>query len=413
MLVTAESRLRDALTREDVEYGRRIQQELHRRPELSGREVETASRVADELSRAGARVVLPQVGGSRMSREAADAEGEPGAWQGVLARFGSDASESAGGVLIRCELDALPIAERADVAYRSEVSGVAHLCGHDGHMATLLTLARVLGRFPSPGRPPIWLLFQPAEETGEGARAVLSDSRWPSAEIERAYALHNLPGFARGTVVLRAGTMCCASAGVEVELVGRAAHAAQPETGNSPARSLAALIEGLEQRDDRPGTEFATVVGAELGARAFGTAPDAARLFVTLRSATDRGLAAQIERLRTVVDRLARRDGLRAAVSTSDEFAATVNDEEEVARVRRVAAALAGPAEREPWIDLGEPFRWSEDFGLLLGTSAGALLGLGAGRNTAALHDPEYVFPPELVGIGARLLLGVLDDLCS
>ena len=393
-------RLRERLDRTDVEWGQSRLRTLHRHPELSGLEERTALLVAEELQRSGADEVLTGVGSLEGSRA-----------HGVLARFGP---REGAGVLLRCELDALPIEERTELAYRSEIPGCAHLCGHDGHMAILLTVARVLGRSGgservAPRSGPVWLLFQPAEETGAGARAVCADARMAGLDLRRAYALHNLPGYPLGAVVARAGTMCCASTGAEITLRGRAAHAAQPETGRSPARALAELIAWLEDRDDPPGLDFATVVGAELGERAFGTAPDTARLFVTMRSAADAGLSARLEALREHTAELASRDGLETSIALHDGFKATVSDEQEIARVRSVARALPGTS----WVEPTEAFRWSEDFGELLASRRGAFIGLGAGEKTPALHDPEYVFPSELIERGARLWLALLDQLAE
>lgn len=394
------SQTRATLTSEDVEHGRALLRVLHRRPELSGQEEQTARLVQKELARAGADEVVTSVG-RRIGRS--DDGAEQNAGRGVLARFGSGDRT---GVLLRCELDALPIEERTELEYRSEVPGRAHLCGHDGHMSILLTVARVLGRRER-SAPVVWLLFQPAEETGAGARAVGSDPRFETLAIRHAYALHNLPGFPLGSVVMRSGTMCCASTGVDIELSGRAAHAAQPETGRSPARALAELMGELERRDDPPGSDFATVVGAELGERAFGTAPDTARLFVTLRSALDAGLAERLDTLREHVEAVARRDGLEVRVHCCDTFKATVNDASEVARIRD----LVGTMDDLQWIEPAEPFRWSEDFGELLAGRSGALIGLGAGEETLPLHDPGYVFPDRLVERGATLLLRLLARL--
>ena len=389
--------LAERLTNDDLDHGRQLLHDLHRHPELSGGEVRTASRVRSELLDAGADEVLEELGTPQRG------EGEDATWHGVLARFGPVAK---GGILLRCELDALPIEERTEIDYRSGVPGCAHLCGHDGHMSILLTVARVLGRRRD-SEMPVWLLFQPAEETGAGARAVRADPRWRAVDaVRRRYAVHNLPGFPLGAVVMKAGTMCCASTGVEIELSGRAAHAAQPETGRSPARALSALIDRLEQRADPPGCDFATVVGAELGERAFGTAPDSARLFATLRSPSDEALSARLEALRRDMKTVAERDGLRPSLRCHDEFRATVNDSEAVARVRDAVAAVADGPE---WVEPAEPFRWSEDFGELLQGRSGALIGLGAGMQAAPLHDPEYVFPEQLIARGASLLLSLVD----
>ena len=148
-------------------------------------------------------------------------------------------------VLLRCELDGLPIREISEHPYRSEIPGKGHLCGHDGHMVCLLGVARVLRQRPARGR--VILLFQPAEETGAGAQAVIEDPRWPELRPDVAFAYHNLPGRPLGEIGLRPGPGNCASRGMQVLLEGKSSHAAAPEDGLSPAAAMATLMTALPQ----------------------------------------------------------------------------------------------------------------------------------------------------------------------
>jgi len=233
--------------------------------------------------------------------------------------------------------------------------------------------------------------------------AVLADPAFAAIAPEAAFALHNLPGYELGSVVVREGTFCCASRGLAVSLQGRPAHAAQPETGRSPSAALARILGFLEEQGPRVGdSSFATVVGASMGGPAFGTAPGSARVWLTLRAVTDADLDGLHRSVETEVGRLADDAGLGWSASIHDDFPATVNDEDQCARVARVAGRRALRAER--------PFRWSEDFGRFLQRTPGALVGLGAGRDAVDLHDPAYRFPPELVPIGAELLLEIVAD---
>ena len=197
--------------------------EMHRWPELSGEEKETARRVVDALSGLEPDQIETDVGG-----------------HGVVALFGAKAT-ARHRIILRCELDGLPIEDLSDAPYRSQVPGKGHLCGHDGHMAILLGVARTLSRHPLETTDVI-LLFQPEEETGAGARAVLEDGRLQILKPDFALSLHNVPGQTLGEIGLVAGPVNCASRGMKVSFSGRTAHASQPETGRSPALAMAEVL---------------------------------------------------------------------------------------------------------------------------------------------------------------------------
>lgn len=355
---------------------------LHRAPELSGEEHQTAARLADLMRGLGARVVTG-LGGT-----------------GVAASFGSGAR----GLLIRCELDALPIVETGVPEWRSRRPGVAHLCGHDGHMAILYAVAHGLA-----GRDPgcrVILLFQPAEETGAGARAVLDDPRFADLRADMAISLHNLPGLPLGAVALREGPVNCASRGLRVRLTGRTSHASEPEKGLSPGVALARLIPelaGLSRSlpTEDPGFRLATVTHARLGVPAFGVAPGEAELFVTLRTLLDDQMAALEAAARSLVAEAATALGFE--ITVHDAFGHCMNAPEAVAVLRAACAGM--PAAAEPVL----PMRASEDFGLFGSVMPSAMLFVGSGETCPVLHAPDYDFPDDLVGVGAGVFLRAVE----
>ncbi|MCH8959733.1 MAG: M20/M25/M40 family metallo-hydrolase, partial [Proteobacteria bacterium] len=258
---------------------------------------------------------------------------------------------------------------------------------------------------PACGR--VVLLYQPAEETGQGAAAVIADEKFAPIKPDFCFALHNLPGFPVGEIVVRNGTFSCASRGMAIRLAGRTAHAAQPETGVSPAKAMCVLIAELSELPSAMdfGNElaFATVVGSRLGERAFGTAPGEAEIWVTLRSETDATMARMVSHVESRIRQLAVEHGLESGIAYRDIFAATVNSERAVDVIRR--AAGSGP------LSIAEqPFRWSEDFGCFASVAQCAMFGLGAGEAMAELHNPDYDFPDALISLGADIFLGILEQ---
>lgn len=366
----------------------RLRRELHQCAELSGQERETAARVMAFFEPLGPDQVYSNLGGHGLAFVFAGAD--PGLT-----------------VLLRCDLDALPIREVNDFPHVSMSSGVSHKCGHDGHMAIMAAVGvKLAGRRPARGRAV--LLFQPAEENGQGARAVIEDPRFGKIRPDHVFALHNLPGFAMGEVLVREGTFCCASSGVVIELEGSTGHAAQPETGRNPAGAMCGIMEALENLGGPSGVaeeiSFATVVGARLGVDdCFGTTPGAARIMATIRAETDESLTRLASRVESTVAGIAENEGLSWDLTYRDEFPATVNAPDAVATIRRTATS--GTVK-----DMASPFHWSEDFGYFTGLTNGALFGLGAGVETPALHHPAYDFPDELIQSGAALLRNILED---
>ena len=364
---------------------RTLRQRLHALAEPSGAEAATASLVAEELARLRPSALLTGLGG-----------------HGVAAVFGNSGAAPGPTVLLRAELDAVAVPETLGVSHASRTPRTAHKCGHDGHMTILLGVARRLAVGPPPaGR--VVLLFQPAEETGAGAAAVAAEPRLRALAPDWLFALHNLPGYDAGRVLVRPGAFAAGSAGMRVRLSGRNAHAAQPEPGHSSDPALNELIMALvtlPPPETGGALALVTVTHARLGDPSFGVAPGEADLLATLRSDDDRALDDLRRRATRAARAVARRHRLNCAITWEEVFPVVWNDPLATALVRRVAVAeglpLARPRE--------SAFRWSEDFGVLARLGKGALFGLGAGRRHPGLHAPEYDFNDDLLPIGISLL---------
>jgi amidohydrolase len=364
-----------------------LRHSLHQNPELSGQETGTARRIVEFFEPLRPDETLTELGGT-----------------GLAFSFGS--SESGPTVLLRCELDALPIQEVNEMSYRSVTDGASHKCGHDGHMAILAEVGAALSeKRPNNGR--VVLLYQPAEESGAGAAAVIADQQFDEIRPDYVFGLHNLPGFPAGEVILRPGTFACASRGMIVRLKGKTAHAAQPETGISPSRAMCKIIDEFEKLSERlsVGSELvlATVVGAHLGENSFGIAPDVATVYATLRSETDDTMKSVVRHCESLVEDTAKAEALEFDVAYEEIFSATMNSDKAVSTIEKACEGLAVTR-------VEQPFRWSEDFGRFTQISEGAFFGLGAGVDRPQLHNADYDFPDELIAKGSQVFLRIVDQ---
>lgn len=366
-----------------------LRRKLHQHPELSLEEHDTAARIIDFMHALNPDAVVKNIGGT-----------------GVAITFGNMENSEETHVMLRCELDALPITELNTFAHKSQCHGVSHKCGHDGHMAILAAVAEHYSQHKHQNGQ-VTLLFQPAEETGQGAEAVINDPQFQLSP-DYVFALHNVPKFEMGEIIVKSGTMCCASRGATIRFEGKTAHAAQPETGISPVHAINALIPVLTDLPQLINATsqftFATIVGVNIGEKAFGTAPSLGEVYVTLRSETDSEMSQLICEIETKAKALAEQHQLSLSVHYEDVFDATVNHPQAVDVIK---AALADES-----ITLTDtPFRWSEDFGRFTQRHCGALFGLGAGRATPDLHNADYDFPDELIATGSGYFIKLIDHI--
>ncbi|WBU62838.1 amidohydrolase [Paracoccus aerodenitrificans] len=378
------------LTNADIAELTDFRRELHRRPELSGQEHQTAARIAALMQDLGADEIRTGIGGT-----------------GVVAAFRGNALGPS--VMFRAELDALPILEAEGPAHRSLTEGVAHLCGHEGHMTGLAGLARLISR-KRPARGTVWLLFQPAEETGAGSAAMLADPGLPA--FDYGFAIHNYPGLARNHALIAPGTMNCASVGMKARLTGATSHASEPEKARTPAPAIAAILPALTglSRGTQAQEDFrlVTITHISMGEPAFGITPGNAEIWVTLRTCTDEGMASLRDTATGIVQDAAETQGLGVAFEWHDDFAASSNHPE-------ATAIFARAAEDEGFIlsDQGLPMRASEDFGRFGGRAKTAMILLGCGEDHPPLHAGNYDYPDDLIASSVLLLHRVARDLTS
>lgn len=364
---------------------------LHACPERSGEEVRTAATVTHFLSAYSPDALLTEVGG-----------------HGVVAVFASSVPGPT--VLVRADLDAVRV-ERNEHHIGADQDSMRHVCGHDGHMTMVAGLAPLLHhRRPQRGR--VALLFQPAEETGEGAARVLEDARFRDVKPDFALGLHNLPGLPLGTVALASGVFASASVGMYARFVGQASHAAQPELARSPRASVGRLLSSLpelssgsnapESRADET-YRLITITHARLGRESFGVTPGAAEVLATLRATSRVTLRAFQNEVETLVLQEAQRENLNVRIDWVEDFPETRNDAALVQTLDEVATEAGLGVER-----MTAPMPWSDDFGQFSAEFPSAYFGLGSGVDNSGLHQPEYAFPDALIPVGTRLF----DRMC-
>ncbi|MGH6615409.1 amidohydrolase [Sphingomonas sp.] len=363
---------------------------FHQHPELGFEEVETAAFVADRLRSWGIETHVG-IGGT-----------------GVVGVVRGD--RPGPGIGLRADMDALPIEEQGQAAYRSTRPGLMHACGHDGHTAMLLGAAQVLaGRRDFAGT--VNLIFQPAEEGLGGAQAMIDAGLFERFACEAVYALHNAPPLPFGTAAVHAGPACAGAARFRVEVRGQGGHAATPHLTASPvsaAAELVTLIEAIPARRIQASGMAVITVASINGGSAFNVVPDSVTLTGTARAfdaATMQALEAELRRRCAGVD-LAH--DVRCEVSFDILFPPTVNHAGEAGIA---ATALTDMLGMDAVIRDMPPVTGSEDFAYMLEQLPGAyvLLGTRVADDTPMLHSPDYDFEDRLLPIGASFFLKLVD----
>jgi len=378
------------LTNHDLVQLTKFRRELHQYPELSGKEIKTAQKILYALKDMKPSKIIDKMGG-----------------HGLAAIF--DSQEKGPTLLFRAELDALPIQEKNNLPWASNLPGVSHTCGHDGHMTMLLALGRIISRNPIKcGK--VVLMFQPSEENGQGARAVISDPRYEQIKPDLAFAIHIEPGRPFGYVSTRPGLMNCASLGLKITLHGKTAHAADPDDGISPSHAVAEFIQKISEfnHGDELNNNFrlTTVTHVQIGEQTFGISPGDASIFVTLRTSNDDSLSQLDKDVRGLVSNISKQFKLTFDFEIFDHFAASINDKE-----AHDIAVNAMKSLNINYGSIGVPMRASEDFGIFGKQSKAAMLCLGPGENYAALHNPDYDFNDDLIPIGTSIFERITRDL--
>ena len=292
-------------------------------------------------------------------------------------------------IVLRADYDALAMPD----------GSAKHLCGHDGHAAALCGAA-MMAEGKTFGRN-IFFLFQPAEETGAGAEPCCEV--FQKETIDEIYGAHNLPGIPLGQVTTRPGTFACASRGVTLIFKGKPTHAAYPENGISPATAVGKLlceIPALSSVKKYNGMTLCTVIGVEMGEKAFGAAAEKAEIWLTLRAEHDCDLVTLNNSILQFSETLAKEYQLDFSYETQDIFPATENTPENAEKILSLCSGTV----------LDVPMRWSEDFGHYLNHCKGAFFGIGAGEEHPPLHTEHYEYPDRLLQSAIEVFYKLMES---
>ena len=374
----------------DIQAWRR---DIHEHPELQYDVHRTAGFVADRLREFGCDEVVTGLGRT----------GVVGVIKGR--KPGGNGEHKVIG--LRADMYALPIQEATNLPYASRTPGKMHACGHDGHTAMLLGAARYLAETRNFAGDAV-VIFQPAEEGGAGAAAMIKDGLMDRFGIEQVYGMHNGPGVPVGSFAIRQGPIMAATAAVDIRIEGYGGHAARPHKCIDSVMVGAQLITAMQQvvaRNVDP-LDSAVISLCEFHAgNARNVIPQTAELRGTVRTLTKEVSALVEKRIREVVAGVAQMTGARIDLSYEHGYPVTVNHAVQTDVAARVAKEIAGDAN----VHEMPPMMGAEDFPFMLEARPGAFIFCGNG-DSAGLHHPAYNFNDEAILYGTSYWIKLVEN---
>jgi len=354
--------------------------DLHAHPELQYDVHRTAGAVSEKLKSFGCDDVVTGLGRT----------GVVGVIRG---------SKPGGKVIgMRADMDALPIEEATTVAYKSTVPGKMHACGHDGHTAMLLGAAKYLAETRNFAGTAV-VIFQPAEEGGAGARAMMDDGLFDRFGIEEVFGMHNYPGMPIGQFAIRSGPMMASTDTISIDLEGVGGHAAWPHFGVDTVLVGAQIVNQLQSivaRNVDPLHAAVISICMFQAGHTDNVIPQQAKLRGTARALSPKVRDLLQKRVREVVEGTARAYGAKAELTYTTGYPVLVNEERKTAFAAGVAREVAG---KDKVNTDCAPLMGAEDFAFMLQERPGAFIYIGNG-NSAQLHNPAYDFNDEAIPVG-------------
>jgi len=374
----------------DIQAWRR---DIHQHPELGYSEHRTAAFVAERLKEFGCDEVATGLGGT----------GVVGVIKGRKAAGNGDVRT----IGLRADMDALPIEEATGLPYASRTSGKMHACGHDGHTAMLLGAARYLAETRNFAGDAV-VIFQPAEEGGAGAAAMIKDGLFERFTIDQVYGMHNGPGIPVGSFATRPGPIMASTDAVNIHIEGRGGHAAKPHLSIDSVMVGAQLITALQSivsRNVDP-LESAVISICEFHAgNARNVIPQTAELKGTVRTLTPEVRTLVGKRVREVVEGVARLTGARIDLEYIPGYPVVVNHAAQTDFATRVAKEIAGNGN----VAEMPPMMGGEDFAFMLEKRPGAFIFCGNG-DSAGLHHPAYNFDDNAIVFGTSYWIKLVEN---
>ena len=354
--------------------------DIHAHPELRFQEHRTAALVAELLRGFGCDEVVVGVGKT-----------------GVVGVIHGRQTTTDMAVGFRADMDALPLQEITGLAHASVHSGKMHACGHDGHTAILLGAAKYLSETRN-FNGTVVVIFQPAEEGGGGAKAMLADGIMGRWNIQEVYGMHNWPGIPVGQFSVREGAQMAAADFFEINITGKGGHAALPQLAVDTTLAASHVVVAVQSIVSRSIDPLKTVVVSVCGMRSdsdtFNVIPGLIILRGTVRYFDPLVQTQVIDRLTSLAENTAKAFGALAEVTYTPCVPPTINSPEAAERAANIALTVSGSVIRDQ-----DPVMPGEDFADMLAERPGAFLFIGNG-DSAALHNPAYEFNDDAIPAG-------------
>ena len=378
-----------------------VRRDIHAHPELCFEEVRTADVVAQKLTEWG----IPIHRGL----------GKTGVVGIVKGRDGGANGRAIG---LRADMDALPMQEFNTFAHASKHQGKMHACGHDGHVAMLLAAAQHFAKHRNFDGT-VYLIFQPAEEGGGGARVMIEDGLFEQFPMEAVYGMHNWPGMPVGTFAVSPGPVMASTSEFKITLRGKGGHAALPHTGIDPVPIACGMVQTFQtiiSRNKKPvdaGVISVTMIHA---GEATNVVPDSVELQGTVRTFTVEVLDLIEKRMRQIAEHTCAAHDATCEFEFVRNYPPTINSPAEAEFARKVMAGIVGEERVLPQ----EPTMGAEDFAYMLQAKPGAYCfiangdgahrEMGHGGGPCMLHNPSYDFNDDLIPLGATYWVKLAEE---
>ncbi|KZL20657.1 putative hydrolase YxeP [Pseudovibrio axinellae] len=365
--------------------------DIHEHPEVLYETHRTSAKVAKILQEIGVDEVATGIGHTGVV--------------GVIKGRNGGAGKS---IALRADMDALPMSEETGKEYASQHEGAMHACGHDGHTAMLLGTAKYLAETRNFDGTVI-LVFQPAEEGGAGAKAMMDDGLFTRWQVDEIYGLHNLPGTPIDQFETRSGALMASTDEFTITIKGVGGHAAYPHKTIDPVvvgSQVVSALQSITSRNVGPLESSVVSVTFFNAGTAYNIIPDSAKLGGTIRTLNQDVRTQVAERVRQVVDGVCAAHGAGVDFDFKDGYPTTTNHPDQTKFATKIAAEIAGSVEK---VDSNaEPTMGGEDFAYYLEEKPGAFMFMGNG-DSAGLHHPKYDFNDEAIPYGCSYFIKLIE----